>query len=134
MGPGRPFPGPIRGLPVDVEAEGEPPGVEKLGLLLQRVESGGLDIPVQAIQVQAAVDLCLRDPGYDVNLRVTADLEAFVKVWMGDARLADTIHDGQVMLDGPRHLVRAFPGWLRLNVLASVKRPASSGSPAAPPA
>ncbi len=83
---------------------------------------------------QSDVDLCLKDPGYDVNLRVTADLEAFVKVWMGDIRLTDAIGTGQVTLDGPRRLLQAFPGWLKLNVLAGVKRPANPGSRAATPA
>jgi DNA-binding HxlR family transcriptional regulator len=77
------------------------------------------------------VDICLKDPGYDVDLCVTADLEAFVKVWMGDIRLTDAIGAGQVTLDGPRPWVLAFPAWLRLSMLARVKRPAKSGSRAA---
>jgi hypothetical protein len=79
-------------------------------------------------------DLCLKDPGHEVDLRVTADLEAFVKVWMGDIRLTDAIRAGQVTLDGPRRLAQAFPGWLKLNLLADVERPANSGSRAATPA
>lgn len=80
------------------------------------------------------VDLCLKDPGYEVNLRVTANLEAFVKVWMGDIRLTDAIGAGQVTLDGPRRLLQASPGWLKLNLLAGVERPANPGSRTATPA
>lgn len=72
------------------------------------------------------VDLCLKDPGYEVDLHVTADLEAFIKVWMGDIRLTVAIRDGRVTLDGPRRLVQAFPGWLKLNLLAGIERPPQS--------
>lgn len=72
------------------------------------------------------VDLCLRDPGYEVDLRLTADLKAFIKVWMGDIRLTEAIRAGQVSLDGPPRLLQAFPGWLKLNLLAGIERPPQS--------
>jgi hypothetical protein len=80
------------------------------------------------------VDLCLKDPGYEVDLRVTADLKAFVQVWMGDMRLPDALRAGQVTLDGPRRLLQAFPGWLKLNLLAGVTRPLQSVPRTAAPA
>jgi DNA-binding HxlR family transcriptional regulator len=69
------------------------------------------------------VDLCLKDPGYAVDLRVDADLAALTKVWMGDMRLVDAMRSALVRLDGPRLLVRAFPGWLALSEFAGVERP-----------
>jgi DNA-binding HxlR family transcriptional regulator len=71
------------------------------------------------------VDLCLKDPGYEVDLTVGADLAALTKVWLGVERLSDAVRMGRIDLDGPRELVRAFPGWLGLSVFAGVERPAA---------
>lgn len=68
------------------------------------------------------VDLCLKDPGYPVDIIVSADLRALIRVWMGDARLADAMRAGLIRLEGPRPLVRAFPAWLRLSGFAGVER------------
>jgi len=69
------------------------------------------------------VDVCLKDPGFDVELFVQADLIALTKVWMGDLRLNETLRTGAVALDGQPQLVRQFPNWLGLSTFASVPRP-----------
>jgi hypothetical protein len=68
------------------------------------------------------VDLCLKDPGFLVDVVVSADLRALTRVWMGDVRLAETVRAGLVQLDGPRPLVRALPTWLTLSTFAGVER------------
>lgn len=68
------------------------------------------------------VDLCLKDPGFVVDLVVNAELRALTRVWMGDVRLAETMRAGLIQLDGPRSLVRAFPTWLTLSAFAGVNR------------
>ena len=72
---------------------------------------------------RADVDLCLKDPGFEVDLVVDADLAALTKVWMGDVRLVDAMRSRLVRLEGPTVLVRAFPGWLALSGFAGVERP-----------
>jgi DNA-binding HxlR family transcriptional regulator len=72
---------------------------------------------------QRDVDVCLKDPGYEVDLIVNADLVALTKAWMGDVRLADAMRSGLVRVEGPTALVRAFPGWLALSGFADVERP-----------
>ncbi len=69
------------------------------------------------------VDVCLKDPGFETDLVVDADLLALTKAWMGDVRLADAMHAGLVRVEGPSALVRAFPGWLALSGFAGVERP-----------
>jgi hypothetical protein len=73
------------------------------------------------------IDLCIKDPGFPVDLGVAADLEAFTKIWMGRLRLADAERGGLLGLEGPRSLVRGFPDWLDLSTFATVPRP---GAPA----
>ncbi len=72
----------------------------------------------------ADVDLCLVDPGKDVDLHVRSDVRTLVDVWMGYTAIGDALRAGDIALDGPRTLVRAFPQWLRLNVFAEHARPA----------
>jgi DNA-binding HxlR family transcriptional regulator len=57
-------------------------------------------------------ELCYYDPGRDVDLVVTVDEQEFSKVILGRARYEDALRAGQIKLNGPPHLVRAFPGWL----------------------
>lgn len=66
------------------------------------------------------VSVCLADPGFDVDVFVTADTVALHRVWMGRMPLAGAIREGLVEVEGPRDLVRAFPSWLALNFFAGV--------------
>jgi DNA-binding HxlR family transcriptional regulator len=68
------------------------------------------------------IDLCLKDPGFPVDLVVSADLRTLTRVWMGDVPLAEPVRAGLIRLDGPTALVRAFPTWLQLSGFASVER------------
>jgi DNA-binding HxlR family transcriptional regulator len=73
--------------------------------------------------VDDSIDLCLVDPGCPVDLRVRGDLRSLTQVWMGDCTMRDAIDSGAIQLDGPRTLVRRFPGWLGQHpVLAKVAR------------
>ena len=71
---------------------------------------------------QREVDLCLKDPGFLVDIVVSADLRTLTRVWMGDVRLAESVRAGLIRLEGPRSLVRAFPTWLTLSAFAGVER------------
>jgi DNA-binding HxlR family transcriptional regulator len=74
---------------------------------------------------QAAVDLCSVDPGYEVDLLITAELRAMTAVWMGLARFGDEIDRGAIRLDGPPVLQRRIRDWLKLSVFAPVPRQVS---------
>jgi DNA-binding HxlR family transcriptional regulator len=69
-------------------------------------------------------ELCYYDPGREVDLVVTLDERAFGAVILGRARLADAIARGDVRLDGPPKLVRAFPTWMGETRYAKYARPA----------
>ena len=72
------------------------------------------------------VDLCLKDPGFPVDVTVDADLAALTRVWMGRLAFAEAARSGLVRTEGPRQLVRAFPGWLGLSTFAGVPMPNAS--------
>ena len=68
------------------------------------------------------VDVCLKDPGFEVDLVVDADAGTLARVWTGAVSFAEATRAGGLALDGPRDLVRAFPSWLLLSHYAHVDR------------
>lgn len=62
--------------------------------------------------------LCLVDPGFEVDLLMTADTVTLHRVWTGELELAKALRSRAIVLDGPEVLRRAFPGWLALGFYA----------------
>lgn len=73
------------------------------------------------------VDLCLKDPGHEVDLWLTAEIRALTAVWLGDASFESALRDGRIELQGPASLRRDFPSWLSLSLFAGVERPERAG-------
>jgi DNA-binding HxlR family transcriptional regulator len=69
------------------------------------------------------VDLCLSDPGFDVDLSVRTQVQRLIDVWSGNARLSDATADGTIVVEGPTRLQRALGSWLMLSFFAHVPRP-----------
>ena len=67
-------------------------------------------------------DVCLKDPGFDVDLVVAADAGAMARVWTGAVSFARAVQEGGLRVEGPRDLVRALPTWLLLSHFAHVER------------
>jgi DNA-binding HxlR family transcriptional regulator len=61
------------------------------------------------------IEICVKDPGYETDIIVAADLRAFTEVVLGRRALAGALREGRVKLQGQPALVRALPGWLPLN-------------------
>jgi DNA-binding HxlR family transcriptional regulator len=73
-------------------------------------------------------DLCTHDPGYEVDVYVTADLRALIEVWMGDIPLSRARKGRDVEVLGQHALVRSIGKWLPLNELAGMRRETSRRS------
>lgn len=61
------------------------------------------------------VDVCQKNPGFEVNVLISADLSVFTHVWMGYTTLNLALQQGAVYFEGDRNLVRQIPTWLYLN-------------------
>lgn len=61
------------------------------------------------------VEICIKDPGYDTDAIVVADLRAFTEVILGRRPLPAALREGCVKVQGPPAMVRALPRWLPLN-------------------
>jgi DNA-binding HxlR family transcriptional regulator len=67
------------------------------------------------------VDLCVVDPGYEVDLYVRSPLRNMTAVWMGISTLKAEIEAGNIALTGDKALARSMHKWLGLSPLASEK-------------
>lgn len=74
------------------------------------------------IEPQAEVDLCLIDPGYDVDLYVTADLQTMTAIWIGLTTVRAAVDSGKLVLTGDRRLARHMQAWLGLSPFAAEKK------------
>lgn len=68
----------------------------------------------------ADVSLCLKHPGYEIDILVTAALSTFYQVWLGRMTFLDALRANQIELDAVPTLVRAFPTWFALSLAAEI--------------
>jgi DNA-binding HxlR family transcriptional regulator len=68
------------------------------------------------------VDLCSIDPGFEVDLLVTADLRAMTSAWMGMSDFERELSARRIQLDGDRGLSRTFRQWIGRSGLANDTR------------
>jgi len=66
------------------------------------------------------VTVCLTNPGFDLDLLITADTVALHRVWIGRLSFGVAVRDGLITLQGARDVVRGFPHWLALSSFASI--------------
>ena len=76
------------------------------------------------------VDVCMRDPGYDIDLKVTTDVRTLTGVWIGDIALGQALRDHRIRLDGATSLKRDIATWLGRNYFSNI-RPAKAAKFAA---
>jgi DNA-binding HxlR family transcriptional regulator len=69
------------------------------------------------------IELCLTNPGLEVELTVETTLATMVDVWIGDRDVRDAVRDGAIELKGSPGLTRSFPRWLLLSPFAKVELP-----------
>lgn len=68
-----------------------------------------------------SVDLCPKDPGFEVDLYVITDLQTMAQVWVGKLQLSAAIDASRLELAGPRSLCRSFRSWLLLSPFAQTR-------------
>jgi hypothetical protein len=70
------------------------------------------------------VSVCLKHPGFEVDVMVSADIMALYRVFSGRATLAEVLHRKQVLLEGSPADLRAFPQWFTWSPMAGSVRAA----------
>ena len=67
------------------------------------------------------VDLCLVDPGHDIDLSVIGSLRAMTAIWMGLSTVDKEVNAGALDLTGDPVIARAMQKWLGLSPFAKEK-------------
>jgi DNA-binding HxlR family transcriptional regulator len=66
-------------------------------------------------------ELCIEDPGFEVNLYLTTTLRDMIYIWRGDLALARAVDEGRLEVLGEAWARRALPHWLARSKYAAVK-------------
>lgn len=66
------------------------------------------------------VDVCLKDPGFDVDLTIACNLQTLTAVWMGDTTIAKAMRDKRVVVNGSPRLKKHIATWLGTSYFAGV--------------
>ncbi|WP_340694189.1 helix-turn-helix domain-containing protein [Hyphomonas sp.] len=69
----------------------------------------------------ATVDLCLDDPGKEVDLYITGTLPALAQVWMGDTDISEASKAEDIILIGAAPLMRTASLWFPKSRYADVR-------------
>jgi DNA-binding HxlR family transcriptional regulator len=68
-----------------------------------------------------SIDVCVQDPGRDVDIYFGTDLRTMIQVWMGDLSYRAAMADGRMKIVGPSALTRDIKSWLAPYVLADIR-------------
>jgi DNA-binding HxlR family transcriptional regulator len=68
------------------------------------------------------VDVCIVDPGFDVDLYVTADLRTMVAIWVGLMTVQEAIATKKMMVTGDDKLAADMQRWLGLSPFSVEKK------------
>lgn len=87
--------------------------------LVIRFEIDGDRQPHFLLLKRAEVSLCTQNPGFPEPIVVRGRLSVLAAWWRGDVEFREAQRMG-LKVEGPKELVRAFPGWFERYLFASV--------------
>lgn len=64
------------------------------------------------------VDLCLNDPGYDVDVVVSGSLKSMTEVWICERKFSDAVKAGDITALGDARIINKLQDWLRSSALS----------------
>ncbi len=70
------------------------------------------------VSQQDGVDLCLEDPGFDIDVEVQAPIHVMTAVWMHDITFRAAVRSLGLKVSGERDICRRLPEWLGASALA----------------
>ena len=66
------------------------------------------------------IDVCIEDPGRDVDIWFDTDLRTMIGIWMGDQTYRSAIRSGKLKLTGPPALTRSVTDWMANSIFAGI--------------
>lgn len=73
------------------------------------------------------VDLCYKDPGFEVDLLIETSLRVLTQIWLGHLGIDRALREERLHLDGSRRERAAFRSWFALSPFAP-----AGGAPSGP--
>lgn len=74
-------------------------------------------------------EVCLKDPGRDVDVYFNCSVRTLSEIWMGDRTYREAMQQGDLVLEGDPALMRNVSAWLRPSIFAESPRvPFGAGS------
>ena len=65
-------------------------------------------------------EVCIKDPGKDIDVYFTTDLRTMIATWMGDISYRSAIKSDQLKLVGPTALTRNVSQWMNDSIFAGI--------------
>lgn len=66
------------------------------------------------------VDVCVNDPGREIDVYFNVDLRTMCELWMGDVSYKKAAADGRLQLLGLPALTRSVGSWLKSSIFAGI--------------
>ena len=66
------------------------------------------------------VDVCIKDPGKDVDIYFTCAIKTMIDVWMGDVSYRKAINAGDLKVVGPNNLTKNIFSWMNMSIFADL--------------
>jgi DNA-binding HxlR family transcriptional regulator len=66
------------------------------------------------------VDVCIKDPGKEVDIYFTCDVKTMIDVWMGDLTYRKAVSSGDLKVVGPNSLTRDIFSWINHSIFADL--------------
>jgi DNA-binding HxlR family transcriptional regulator len=71
---------------------------------------------------RSGIDVCMKDPGFAVDLTLRGDIRDYVEVYLGHKKWRDAVGTA-LQFDGDQRIVRALPVWLRFETVSGQNAP-----------
>ena len=66
------------------------------------------------------VDICLKDPGYEVTLYLQSTLKTMTQIWVGDLSVSKATRDKLLHLKGDATVKNSIASWIGCSLLAGI--------------
>lgn len=72
------------------------------------------------VSEKGEIDLCLNDPGYDVDIVIKCSLKTMTAIWVCQQRFRDAVKKGDIKVMGDPRLTNKLQDWLRSSPLSQL--------------
>ncbi len=70
------------------------------------------------VSEKGEIDLCLNDPGHEVDILIKCPLRTMTEIWTCELRFRDAVEKGYIEVKGDRRLTGKLQDWLRSSPLS----------------